>query len=231
MSYRKNVFVLGAGFSADAGAPIMNDFLRCAMELRYDPVSPLNEYDRKMFDRVIEYRFALNRALAKILVDLDNIEQLFGFLEMDLQLSGNIEAERRSDMRYLIGRTLEVAMQRDLPRGYCSILAGKAKETRFTYGFDGSQYAFFLGLASGLWNPTKKRDNSAVDSMITFNYDLVLEREMPRLKVRPNYFCGDSAAYYKGAFDGPDSLITLLKLHGSVNWIVGGGEKGVHFGG
>jgi hypothetical protein len=97
--------VLGAGFSVDAGAPVMDDFLRCAMELRYDPKSSLTEYDKRTFNRVIGYRFSLNRALAKILVDLDNIEELFGFLEMDLQLSGNVEAELRHDMRYLIART------------------------------------------------------------------------------------------------------------------------------
>jgi NAD-dependent SIR2 family protein deacetylase len=218
MSYRKNVYVLGAGFSSDAGSPVMDDFFRCARDLRDDPRSPLTEYDRKIFARIIDYRFGLNRALAKILVDLDNIEKLFGFLEMDLQLSARVDAQLRHDMRYLIARTLEVSTQKSLRQDGCHILTGKAGETKYPYVFGGTQYAFFLGLASGLWNPTKSKDGRAVDSVITFNYDLVLEREMSRFKIRPDYFCGTSAAYYRNAFDGSRSNITLLKLHGSVNW-------------
>src|SRR6266568_1209022 len=214
MSYRKNVYVLGAGFSSDAGPPVMNDFFRCARDLRDDPNSPLTEYDRKIFARITDYRFGLNRALAKILVDLDNIERLFGFLEMDLQLSGRVDAQLRHDMRYLIARTLEVSTERSLPQGGYGLLTGKANEPKFTYEYKGSQYAFFLGLVSGLWNPTKIKDRRAVDSIIAFNYDLVLEREMPRFKIRPDYVCGTTATYYGNAFDGSQSLITLLKLHG-----------------
>src|SRR5713101_893575 len=107
MSFRKNVYVLGAGFSADAGAPLMNNFFSRARNLKDDPGSGLSSQEREIFGRVIQYRFGLDKALAKVLVDLDNIEQLFGFLEMELQLSPPGAATLRNDMTYLIARTLE----------------------------------------------------------------------------------------------------------------------------
>src|SRR6266446_1768838 len=112
MSFRKNVYVLGAGFSADAGAPLMNNFFSQARNLKDDPGSGLAPHERDIFGRVIQYRFELDKALAKVLVDLDNIEQLFGFLEMALQLSPPATATLRNDMIYLIARTLEATSNR-----------------------------------------------------------------------------------------------------------------------
>src|SRR5438046_962271 len=114
MSFRKNVFVLGAGFSADTGAPVMKEFFTHARDLRDNPNSELNIADREIFERVINYRFGLNRALAKVFVDLDNIEKLFGFLEMDLQLLSSTDQKLRHDMPYFIARTLEATMTKQL---------------------------------------------------------------------------------------------------------------------
>ena len=196
----------------------MNDFFHRARDLRDDPKSRLTEADRNIFGRVVNYRFGLNRALAKILVDLDNIEQLFGFLEMELQLSGKAETRLREDMRYLIARTLEVSMEEKLGLGGCGVSTGKVDETKFYYTFPGSQYGLFVGLVAALWNPNKRKGDDSIDSVITFNYDLVLEREMSALGVRPNYHCGTSAYLYKDAFAGSTRAVSLLKLHGSVNW-------------
>lgn len=219
MSYRKNVFVLGAGFSRDAGAPLMNDFFQRARDLRDDPKSSLTEADRNTFGRVVDHRFGLNRALAKIFVDLDNIEQLFGFLEMELQLSGKAEVRLREDIRYLIARTLEASLEKKLGQTNFGLSTGKADEQKVNYAFQGNQYAFFVGLVAALWNPNKRNGDDSVDSVITFNYDLVLEREMSVLRVRPNYHCGSSAYFYGDAFAGSTRRANLLKLHGSVNWV------------
>ena len=123
MSFRKNVYVLGAGFSADAGAPVMRDFFSRARNLKDDPNSRLFPQEREIFGRVIQYRFELDKALAKVLVDLDNIEQLFGFLEMDLRLSAQGNASLRSDMIYVIARTLELTSTKDVPLQQHSLLA------------------------------------------------------------------------------------------------------------
>src|SRR5438876_4046196 len=152
MGFRKNVYVLGAGFSADAGAPLMNDFFARARNLKDDPSSALAPQERDTFGRVIQYRFGLDRALAKVLVDLDNIEQLFSFLEMELQLAPPGAAALRDDMTYLISRTLEATSTRHLNIYGQGLVAGLPGSTRWTYSFGGNQYAFFVGFASGLWN-------------------------------------------------------------------------------
>ena len=46
-----NVFILGAGFSADAGAPLVNDFLQVSRELFDDPESELDAQERAAFDK------------------------------------------------------------------------------------------------------------------------------------------------------------------------------------
>lgn len=216
VSFRKNVYVLGAGFSADAGAPVMRDFFSRARHLKDDPHSGLFPQEREIFERVIQYRFELDRALAKVLVDLDNIEQLFGFLEMELRLSPQANARLRSDMIYVIARTLELTSTKALSVQQHSLLSDNVGGRR-QHRFNGNQYGFFAGFASGRWNPAKQYEGRSVDSVVSFNYDLILEREMNSLGIGPAYQC-TAAAYYEG-FGEPKLHVKLLKMHGSANWV------------
>src|SRR6185312_10135630 len=70
----RNVFILGAGFSCAAGAPLVNNFLDLARELYDDPTSDLDDGEREIFGRVFEFRQAMSRAREKMTIDLDNIE-------------------------------------------------------------------------------------------------------------------------------------------------------------
>ncbi len=164
-----------------------------------------------------------NKALAKILEDLDNIEKLFSFLEMEVQLSSGNQ-QLRDDMKYLIGRTLEVTTDGDIPTGTYSLrIAGKDQQ------MTGTWYGFFAQIVSGFWNPQKVEKNSTIDSIITFNYDLVLERELEKRRIRPAYHCGQNADYYPRAFAEPIVQMNLLKLHGSINWAICKECKRLHF--
>jgi NAD-dependent SIR2 family protein deacetylase len=217
MSFRKNVFVFGAGFSADAGAPVMREFFTQARNLRDDPNSGLNKEDKEIFDRVISYRFGLNQALAKVFVDLDNIEKLFGFLEMDLQLLSSTDQRLKHDMPYFIARTLEAAMTKQLSLQDCVVRNVESAGRRWDCRFAKNCYAFFLGMVSGLWNPQKRNSDSSIDSVITFNYDLVVEREMPDLGIAPEYGLGVGCS---AEFPNAALRLTLLKMHGSSNWLM-----------
>jgi NAD-dependent SIR2 family protein deacetylase len=213
MSFRKNVFILGAGFSTDAGAKTMDKFFPHARDLKDDPASLLTPEDKQIFGRVIAYRFGLNKALAKIQEDLDNIETLFSFLEMDLQLIPETNQGLREDMKYLIGRTLEVDTftpphPLNLPSGPFRVKGSAYVE---------NQYRLFVDIVSGILTDQKLQDGKAVDSIITFNYDLVLERELETRKILPIYNCGPNATYSQ-AFREEQIELNLLKLHGSINW-------------
>jgi hypothetical protein len=68
------------------------------------------------------------------------------------------------------------------------------------------------------------------DALVTFNYDVALENELihaQRFRVRNGYGCS-----FEADWDEPRSDVTVLKLHGSINWIgvLFGGAKGGHFG-
>src|SRR5712691_7549654 len=157
MSFRKNVFILGAGFSTDAGAKTMDGFFPHARDLKDDPASPLTPEDKEIFGRVIGYRFGLNKAVAKIQEDLDNIERLFGFLEMETQFIPDADQRLRDDMKYLIGRTLEV----DTFTPPSQLPAGRNRMKGSEYV--GNQYRLFVEIVSGFLSDSKRQDDKAVD--------------------------------------------------------------------
>jgi hypothetical protein len=72
-----NVYILGAGFSAEAGLPLVASFLA---RMR-DAVDWLDdngrEEERQAIERVLEFRHRSSAAGYRMNLDLDNIEHLF----------------------------------------------------------------------------------------------------------------------------------------------------------
>ncbi len=108
----KTVFILGAGASKTAGAPLMYNFLDRAHDLYrlkdegiQDAVADFED----VFDAINE----LQRVHAKSYLDLDNIEVVFGAIEMALLIRrlGNRNANKikklRNSLITLIYKTLE----------------------------------------------------------------------------------------------------------------------------
>ena len=116
--FRKNVYILGAGFSANAGAPVMRDFIEHAKLLRDDPRLGLPSEDQKTFERVFKRLGELRVAQARMTIDLENIEHLFSLLDMDIDFGGKSAGTLRQDLIFLILRTLERTIQTEnLSRG------------------------------------------------------------------------------------------------------------------
>jgi hypothetical protein len=74
-----SVFILGAGTSVEAGAPLMGDFLRRAEDLRR---GGLLGAAGPHFNRVAHGQAMLQRALAKARLDINNLEAVFAAFEM-----------------------------------------------------------------------------------------------------------------------------------------------------
>ena len=73
------VFILGAGASRQAGAPLMNDFLDVAYDLwKMGKVSDADE----SFQAVFEGRSALQDVHSKADLDIHNVEAVFAAFEM-----------------------------------------------------------------------------------------------------------------------------------------------------
>ena len=56
----------------------------------------------------------------------------------------------------MIVRTLEALTSISLGEQNNRIVTGSIRETRHPFRFQGNQYGFFTGLASGMWNPAKR---------------------------------------------------------------------------
>ncbi|HMW64969.1 MAG TPA: hypothetical protein PKE11_14070, partial [Accumulibacter sp.] len=105
----KTVFILGAGASRAAGAPLMFDFIDCANRiLRRGEAT----WAHKNFESSLDARRKLQNAYVKSNVDLDNIETLFSTYEMAALIGrlGNFDEKVVESLpislRYVIMRTL-----------------------------------------------------------------------------------------------------------------------------
>lgn len=223
----RNVFILGAGFSADAGAPLVHDFLDVSRELFDNPESDLDEREKELFGRVFEFKKHVAQAREKFKIDLDNLEELFGLIEMSHRLDPE-RADVRDAMVYVIAKTLQLAIARTQKRP--TIRVGPAlgyertdrpwgalvpREASGTGVSLPDIYTHFALLLSGQYDaPNKSRANT----VITFNYDLVLDDALRRVNVEPVYGLPDCAR--DGEVGEQRTGVSVLKLHGSTNWAI-----------
>src|SRR6266446_7729060 len=114
MSYRKNVFVIGAGVSAHRDAPLMGNFLEVAREI-LDRGS-LGSEETKRFQNVIQYwiNHDLTEKAAKL--NLSNLEDLFGLVDLNLRVDPSLASVRRN-MIFMILKTLEQRITAERPTG------------------------------------------------------------------------------------------------------------------
>jgi hypothetical protein len=191
------VFVLGAGASKSAGAPVMSDFIRVATEI-YRRGGFRN--DGQHFERIERVRGELQRVHSKAQLDLDNVEELFSALEMAQML------------RWLPGIENE-----DIDTAVASlrrvIVATLAQSIRYPFDAKSQRmlppnaYGQFCDLLKQLSVDRAPRQTVAV---ITFNYDVAIDYALNFINLGPDYCLTES--------DGTGREIRLLKLHGSVNW-------------
>ena len=110
--FMKTVFILGAGASKKAGAPLMSEFFQEAERLLHS--GELSEEEKEAFDDVMQARAELRQVVHdKSDLDLTNIEHLFGAIEMAKVIGKFCERDEESitrlnqSLRMLIVRTLE----------------------------------------------------------------------------------------------------------------------------
>lgn len=190
------VFVLGAGASRKAGAPLMADFIDRA-SLRY--AVETDSRFKLAFESVFRAIADLQAVHAKAFLDTDNIEALFGAVEMGMLINkfGTHQPSEISVLREslvsVIVRTLEYSMpfpstehRISPPAPYGSFAALLKK---YLQGHGESRHTF---------------------GILTFNYDIALDFALYSQGLRYDYRLVDGNQQ-------PRSL-SLLKLHGSINW-------------
>ncbi|MBN1126872.1 MAG: hypothetical protein JXA82_17860 [Sedimentisphaerales bacterium] len=193
------VFILGAGASRHAKAPLMADFLDKAKELlAYGRTRISEQIDKKEhFERVFKAIGALQQVHSKSQLDINNIESIFSIIEMADMLQkfpgiekGEIPVILKS-LKEVIITTLQMSMKFPVVNG----------------AVHGSNvYKSFTDLIQQIKD--KERPRRRV-SVITFNYDIGVEMAFYRAGIVPQYCLPNEKT---------GSPVKLLKLHGSLNW-------------
>jgi hypothetical protein len=189
-------FVLGAGASVDDGAPVMDNFLDKAKEILRN--SDLFRYNiiKSAFEDVFNSFADVRGIYSKSYLNLDNIEILFGAVEMGIMLEkyGNrnlhdILRLKRSLITSIV-QTLESSMK---------LIIEKDKV------LPPANYRNFIAILKFIMESHK---NYYGFNFITFNYDVGLDLSLLFHEIPFDYFNQK----------GIESNIPLLKLHGSINW-------------
>lgn len=223
-----NVYILGAGFSRDAGLPLIADFLDQMRESANWIVDNGTKQEVEALQKVFQFRLRAAGAAYRAYIDVENIEELFSLASA---------SERDSDDDYVsraIAATLNCARSTKDPRTY-KVFVDKTKieplpdwQEDKAYGqtaehgnFIMSVYDFYAGVLSGLFCTSVPKMRNTV---ISFNYDTLLEDALYKLRVPYSYRLllngadyHRSAAHIGAALANP-SAMHILKLHGSVNW-------------
>lgn len=197
------VFILGAGASAQGGAPVMANFIDVARDL-------LNsggvDDSRDDFRRVFKAIGHLQRVHSKAQLDIHNIESVLTAIELG-KLINRVPGLTTDEI--------------DATITSIKVMIVKTLESSLTFGEGGSSleapvpYPDFARLLSEM---VSDHGRTVTVSVITFNYDLALDVSMYRVGLGINYVVDEEANHAPGTLE-------LMKLHGSLNWAVGQGRS------
>ncbi len=188
------VFVLGAGCSYQCGAPLMATFLDVASNLH----STGNVGDKAPhFERVFKAIGGLQAVHSKAQFDLRNIESVFTAFEVANTI-GKLPGFPPEEITNVIASLKEVIV---------TTLEQTIKfPTRESYIDVPPPYKAFVELLQYIMNDSAPTHTVSV---ITFNYDILIDMALNRARLGIDYgLNADAIAEY----------IPLLKLHGSLNW-------------
>lgn len=194
----KTVFILGAGASKQSGAPLMSDFFDRAQDLLRMKTKGVIEAEKE-FEDVFTAISELQRVHAKSYLDLNNIEIVFGAIEMSILLKklGNRDEQSiiklRDSLITLIYKTLE----------YSIPFPVRNKQISPPKPYD--KFATILEAAE----KHQPHQDPHQFSFITFNYDLCLDFLL-NYSGRNFDYCLETKRKVNAC--------PLLKLHGSINW-------------
>ena len=191
----------------------------------------LNRSQRAPFEAVFKYKKEMARSREKVLIDLGNIEELFGLVEMTLRLDPARQPIRDSTA-LMISRTLEWTTQDATLRPRIQIApyaddgawflkqgflptSIQANRSGAVHSVHMDVYTYFAALVAGLLDDPNQR-RLRRDCVITFNHDLVLDYAFFQVGVTPDYHLRSPVE--DPNWTPPPRRCSLFKLHGSTNW-------------
>jgi len=203
------VYILGAGFSAYAGLPLMKDFYFKSKDMFFDNSAQYRYMERifKSFDAMAKIKNYYN-------ADLFNIEEILSILEMQ-QTIGKEKINRKEFIQYIIDVIKYYGFKDDDLKNYKR--PGNWQDWIFSKNQKVNEYGKFVCSIGNLVinqmyaNDTehlvaKKSDNSEIKySIVTFNYDTVIDK-----------ICLAIGKNFLGAEGIVESIFDIHRLHGSI---------------
>lgn len=172
------VFILGAGYSYAAGIPLLSGFVERMWEFAIRKSmagEPLSGENIDIFNSAIKIRDELDGYHGRAMFDDRNIEDILSILSFNMLGGAKRDKDKLASMNRAIARTIDLC---------CSVQhPGINKDGRNSVNETGPQLYrdfwkhIFSAAAAGKKLPT----------IITFNYDLVLERSLHQQLIGTNY--------------------------------------------
>jgi hypothetical protein len=232
-----NVYILGAGFAAEAGLPLIKDFMSrmrgCAAWLEGQGG---REREQEAISRVLEFRLRAAAAAHRVPLNVENVEELFSVasasgdeelanaiplaiaatLDYARETANTTEEWRRFQIGVLNQPDWKAPSSWAQPLPYIQEELKKGARKGEWYGCP--PYDFYVGLMTGYFN---QGGSERRDTIVTFNYDLLIEESCRNLGVPIG--SGFQVSREKSAkslvMPAKDAKVEILKLHGSVNWV------------
>lgn len=213
------MYVLGAGFSAPLGLPLVQNFLEKSKDQYF---ANLGEF--AYFQKVYEIINQLARIKNVYSTDLYNIEEILSLVEMQSYLAGQHNPTHSLLIDYITDviqfHTPQIPSPMENHEHWGMNVAGTAPWYRFVEFTAGLlPYAFRgTGQPGGPfhWEATPRQNPQVRYSVVTLNYDLILETGAQQVRRRT---CGDLSFsrdpkdLSSPTFNG----VLLAKLHGSID--------------
>ena len=233
-----NVYILGAGFSAEAGYPLIKDF----MNRMRDAAAWLQERGGRTaelaaIEKVLDFRLKAASASYRVPLNVENVEELFSLASasgdkslsqaMPLAIAATLDYASSTgnparELNFAVGAIETLGMKPPQSWGPITEMLRSALQNgqpRRDW-HECTPYDLYLGPMCGYFD---KRGSDCRNTIITLNYDLVIEEALQRLGIEFDYGVKGRRiiAVIEDKYEQtplPPSSVKLLKLHGSINW-------------
>ena len=159
-----NVLIFGAGVSSDAGVPLLGNFVEAMTQLAARDKGPLSANELGRLRRALEIRASLEKYHSRANLDQFNIEDILSVLAFDT-LGSEDAGSDFALMKAAVSTTIEQC---------CEFKRIPETETKLLFFDKGG-----LGNYATFWKSVLKlADRAQAPAILTFNYDLVLERSL-----------------------------------------------------
>lgn len=183
-----NVYILGAGFSNDAGLPLLTTFLASMREARAS--GQLKDCENDAIDALLEYRLHASLAASRVPINPDNIEDLLSLvLATPVSVTTTSQRNIARELPIAIGATLSYRQESYFHNGPTCLIQTETEAEHERWLIPQHQvgdiqrrvplYDLYVGLMCGYFDKTA----SGKDTIITFNYDTLIEDSLTRMGV------------------------------------------------